>query len=88
MFVKHKSILFNKFHSCNPFGGWFTYKMTWIDHIGVPFVGERVLNFLQDVSFHNLIVELFTSPVIKGKTTHLNTHLAILGNIPIILCAT
>ena len=45
---------------------------------------QRICNFLQDILFHNFVIQVLTSTIIQGKSTYFTARLALFGKISVI----
>ena len=85
MFVKHQSISFGAWTHFELFGGRISGEETGIDDVDVsPFV-KRILQLLQKVLAHDVVVELLLTTNIKGEPSHFAAHFAVFGLVAIIL---
>ena len=86
-FVEDDFVAFGACNVSEMFGGGVPPKEVGVDHIDVASFVQRLLDFVEEVLTHDVIVELLGCPDIQGESPDFAADFALLGLVAVILVA-
>ena len=86
-FVEDESVPFGLRDNSEMLGGWVSPEEIEVHYGGVAPLVERMLDLINQVLTHDVVVELSGSTDIEGEAPDFTAHLSILGFVPVIFRA-